>query len=172
MNSEITDRFHRENKATTISKHFLSPENVTLLVHTMEEEASKRKQTYGGMAVPTSYTIDEVYPLFESFALRKRFHPDMGLNEAFLNHHVQLFIANDVQHWRYAFDRHNRKQLTDGYLQTQTAFQPFRRRQFSRQPVMRPQGVRKKKVGRMDGFVMNLNSEDRRKAAMKEAGFQ
>lgn len=165
---EITKRFHRHHSATAISADFLRPDNVQRLVANMEQEAAQRKSTYGGKVIPTTYSVDDVYPYFESF-VKKRFQPNTDFNQAF-RHHAQPLIANDVQHWRYAWDKYNREQLAQGYLQTQAFAQPFRRRLAAARPQCRPCMVKKQKTTKIPQGFNNLNSKERRDAAMREAG--
>ena len=169
MWKNITNRYHLTRPRTKISTQFLHPDNVNALVLRMQEEASIRKQTYGGNAVPTTYTVDELFPLFVSFLQKPNLNKVNNLNEAF-HHHAQLFIASDVQHWRYAYDKYNREQLAAGYLTTQAFAQPFRRRLASASPFSRPSRVKKKRTILIPIGFNNLNSTERREAAMKEAG--
>lgn len=169
MNSEITDRFHRENQATAISQQFLMPANVNTLIRQMEKEATIRKENYIGRysraLAHTSYSIEDVYPLFESF-VKKSFQPRTDLNHAFLSQHVQMFIASDVQHMRYAIDVHDRKQLSEGFVRGVQL-----RRRAAHHPVQRPEVVRRQKVKRIN-FMTNIVTKDRRDAAMREAGLK
>tara|TARA_B100001109_G_scaffold186209_1_gene152911 strand:- start:205 stop:717 length:513 start_codon:yes stop_codon:yes gene_type:complete len=165
---EVSQRFHRENEKTSISEKFLAPDNVKRLVEAMQEEAALRKQTHGGRKIQTTYTVDQVYPLFKDF-VQRRFRANTDLNQAFLMQNAtQNLIANDVQHWRYAYYTNDRRQLTSGFGETQVAYQPWKRRLHAQQPLERPGQVRTKKIGRIDGFL-NPATAKRREAAMRES---
>ena len=59
--------------------------------------------------------MDQVYPLFKDF-VQRRFRANTDLNQAFLMQNAtQNLIANDVQHWRYAYYTYDRRQLTSGF---------------------------------------------------------
>ena len=166
---EVYQRFHRTNKATSISEKFLAPENVKLLVEAMQEEAALRKQTHGGRKIQTTYTVDQVYPLFKNF-VQRRFRANTDLNQAFLMQNAtQNLIANDVQHWRYAYYTYDRRHLTTGFGETQVAYHPWKRRLHAQQPQERPKQVRKKKIGRINGPPLNLTTKARLEAAMQES---
>ena len=167
MWEEIIRRYHLTNSTTDISLKFLDPDNVENMVRRMEKEASIRKKTYGGKVVPTTYTVEEVYPLFESFLQKPK--NTINLTDSF-HQHVQLFIATDVQNWRYAYDKHNRGQIANGYMETQVFAQPFRRRLAPSVPQQYGIRVKKMKTTRIPMGFNILNSVERRNAAMKEAG--
>lgn len=164
---QITKRYHLTNPRTETSLKFLDPDNVKKMVRRMEKEASIRKKTYGGKAVPTTYTVEEVYPLFESFVQKPK--NTTNLIDSF-HQHVQLFIATDVQNWRYAYDKHNRRQIANGYLETQLFAQPFRQRLASSVPQQYGTLVKRMKTTEIPMGFNNINSVERRNAAMKEAG--
>ena len=100
------------------------------------EEADAR-----GRKIQTTYTVDQVYPLFKDF-VQRRFRANTDLNQVFLMHNAtQNLIANDVQHWRYAYYTYDRRQLTSGFGETQVAYHPWKRRLHAQQPSERAKQV-------------------------------